>query len=125
MQLTVSVDLSAEKEEVLAKIDTFRKVIEAWFVGDAEAVTAAPEDPTDPVACLGTGAQAVYRSLLKAIELNKEATLTDVFNDTGMGMPTIRAHLMNAGRTFRSSRIPEPVVATWDPVRSCVVYTKR
>ena len=121
MQITVTLDLN-DRAGTHAKVDDLCATVAAYYaekdrVAKAASVTTGFEDQ------FGAGACAVYRSLLKAIACKGEATLDDAAADTGWSIPTIRAHLMNAGRTAKAKGIVEPVESTWNHERQCAVYT--
>lgn len=123
MKIELSIDL-IDKEETLARLDELQQVVAAYYARktSSEPSPAVRPDP-EVLADLGAGASTVYASLLSTIAQKGEATLEDVAAETGWSLGTIRAHLMNAGRTLKARGAKEPVTPTWSPSRNCVVYT--
>jgi hypothetical protein len=137
MRITVELDLR-EEQDSRSKIADLTAMLDLLHPEKAEPVgqTVAPEPqsaarntPSEPplsgddtLEFLGDGARKVVSTILSLIQRNGQTTLEEVSTVTGDGLPTLRAHLANAGRTFKHANLREPYKAAWISEQHCVVY---
>lgn len=119
MQVTVTIDMT-NPEIVEAELNRLMALVKSY-------TTPAPVSPpaTDRhaavLARLGANTRATYATLIEICDEQGEATLEDASLRLGKSVETLRAHMMNAGRSLATST--NPLDAKWDETRKCVVYT--
>ncbi len=115
MQITVTLDTSNPK---IAEAELQRLLS---LVRSCHDTNAATDRHAAVLARLGTNTRATYATLLEICDEQGEATLEDASLRLGKSVETLRAHMMNAGRSLATST--NPLDAKWDETRKCVVYT--
>jgi hypothetical protein len=142
MQITVEIDLTNE-QACRSKIADLTAMVNALYpqpmaqseqVANVGAVSASgpastalaylsdTPDVSYSLEVLGEGARKVVSTILSLIKRNGQTTLEEVSAVTGDGLPTLRAHLANAGRSFKHANLREPYKAAWISEQHCVVY---
>ncbi len=123
MEITVTLNLvdPAATEGQLSKLLSVVRDLRA-------ASTPAPRPPvpqkrSGAASRLGANAQATYDVLLALCGQNGEATLEEASVLLDKPVSTLRAYMMNAGRTLAGQE--NPLEAKWDGTRKRVVYTKK
>lgn len=134
MELSFTIDIhdiqSAYKslDEIRQMVDIYHNMVSLNQQASAtvqEEETAEETAATDPNPKLGKGATVVFGEILRQIGEKGEATLEEVSDVCVMSIPTVRAHLMNGLRSYRSREKEPPFHQSWSPTRNCVVYTAR
>ena len=133
MKVTIELDLTNEQacRATLADVTTMLNVLHPLPVAQGEQVIdevalVVPPTAVDAEAptldFLGEGARKVVSTILDQIKAYGETTLEDVSEVTGYALPTLRAHLANAGRSYKARGLSEPYKAAWFPEQHRVVY---
>ena len=141
MKITVEIDLTNEKAcrkkiaDLTSMVNTLYPQpvaqgeqvanVGAVSLGDPASSGLVLSDEADVayvLEFLGEGARKVVTTILSLIKSNGQTTLEEVSAVTGDGLPTLRAHLANAGRSFKHANLREPYKAAWISEQHCVVY---
>jgi hypothetical protein len=122
MEITVTLNLvdPAATEGQLTKL---LSVVRDLRAATSPAPRSSVQTRSGAVSRLGANAQATYDVLLALCEQDGEATLEAASFMLDKPVSTLRAYMMNAGRTL--SEKENPLDAKWDETRKCVVYTKK
>jgi hypothetical protein len=119
MQITVTLD-TTKPEIAEAELNRLMALVKSYTT-PAPVSPAATERHAAVLARLGPNTRATYSALLEICDEQGEATLEDAGLRCGKSVETLRAHMMNAGRSLAENE--NPFVAKWDEIRKCVVYT--